>query len=286
MTAGAVTRRSRLLLALLVIGHLVAISGQVDAGGSTLLERMLLGALAPVVGMTSGAVGGVSGAWDRYLALRGVREENRRLVERVEVLDLLLQEKQDRVREADRLRGLLGLREARGLETVAAEVVARQGLPWFRSVLVDRGEGSGIELDAAAITPQGVAGRVVAVGPGAARVQLLLDRECAVGALVERSRVTGVVQGQVGLGEAGSGDLLMKYVPALADVVVGDRVLTSGLDGIYPKGLLVGAVVSVGRPAGLFRDVILAPAVAFDRIEELLLVKPSSRSLALEKGVR
>ncbi|MGE0452962.1 MAG: rod shape-determining protein MreC [Vicinamibacteria bacterium] len=286
MTAGAVTSRSRLLLAGLVITHLVAISGQVDAGGSTLLERMLLGALAPVEGMASGAVGGLRGAWRRYVALREVREENRRLAERVEVLELLLQQKQDRVREADRLRGLLGLREAHALETVAAAVVARQGQPWFRSVLVDRGRDSGIVLDAAAITPQGVAGRVVAVGPAAARVQLLLDRECAVGVLVERSRVTGVVQGQVGIGETGTGELLMKYVPALADVTVGDRVLSSGLDGIYPKGLLVGEVVSVGRPAGLFRDVIVAPAVAFDRVEELLLVKPSGRSLALDKGVR
>jgi rod shape-determining protein MreC len=281
-------RHGRALLAALVVTHLLVISGQVDAGGgASLLQRGLLTLLSPFQALVSGTLRGVIEAWRGYVDLRRVREDNRRLAERVDVLELLLQEKQDRVREADRLRELLGMRQAAGLSTVAAEVVARQGLPWFRSVTVNRGLQAGVALNAAALSSTGVVGRVVAAGPNVARVQLLLDRDCSVGVVVERSRVTGVVQGQVAFAESGTTDLTMKYVPALADVVEGDAVVTSGLDGIYPKGLLVGHVRSAGPPGqGLFRDVLVTPIVAFDRVEEVLLVTGPREDRSLTVGVR
>jgi rod shape-determining protein MreC len=281
-------RHSRALLAALVVAHLLVISGQVDGGGgASLLQRGLLTLLSPFQAVVGGALRGVIEAWRGYLDLRRVREDNRRLGERVEVLELLLQEKQDRVREGERLRELLGMRQATGLPTVAAEVVARQGLPWFRSVTVNQGLSAGVAVNAAALSAAGVVGRVVAAGPRVARVQLLLDRDCSVGVVVERSRVTGVVQGQVAFAESGTTDLIMKYVPALADVVDGDAVVTSGLDGIYPKGLLVGHVRSVGPPGmGLFRDVLVTPSVAFDRVEEILLVTGPREDRSLTVGVR
>ena len=85
--------------------------------------------------------------------------------------------------------------------------------------------------------------------------------------------MSAIIQGQVGLADSGTAELRMKYVPALADIQQGDRVLTSGLDGIYPKGQVVGHVRSVGPPAGLFREVVVTPSVAFDRIEEVLIVQ-------------
>jgi rod shape-determining protein MreC len=281
-------RHGRVLLAVLVVAHLLVISGQVDGGGgASLLQRGLLTLLSPFQAVVGGALRGVLEAWHGYLDLRRVREDNRRLGERVEVLEQLLQEKQDRVREAERLRELLGMRQTTGLATVAAEVVARQGLPWFRSVTVNQGLSAGVTVNSAALSAAGVVGRVVAAGPRVARVQLLLDRDCSVGVLLERSRVTGVVQGQLAFAESGTTDLLMKYVPALADVVEGDVVLTSGLDGIYPKGLLVGHVRSVGPPGmGLFREVFVTPSVAFDRVEEVLLVTGPPEDRSLTVGVR
>jgi rod shape-determining protein MreC len=281
-------RHGRVLLAALVVAHLLVISGQVDGGGgASLLQRGLLALLSPFQVLAGGALRGVVEAWHGYLDLRRVREENRRLAERAEVLEQLLQEKQDRVREAERLRELLGMREAIDLPTVAAEVVARQGLPWFRSVTVNQGLSAGVSVNSAALSAAGVVGRVVAAGPHVARVQLLLDRDCSVGVVVERSRVTGVAQGQVAFAESGTTDLTMKYVPALADIVEGDTVLTSGLDGVYPKGLLVGRVRSVGPPGmGLFRDVLVTPSVAFDRVEEVLLVVGPREDRSLTVGVR
>lgn len=281
-------RHSRALLAALVVAHLLVISGQVDGGGgASLLQRGVLTLLSPFQAMAGGTIRSVVDLWRGYVDLRRVREDNRRLVERVEVLEQLLQEKQDRVHEAERLRELLGMRQAAGLTTVAAEVVARQGLPWFRSLTVNQGLNAGVAVNAAALSAAGVVGRVVAAGPRTSRVQLLLDRDCSVGVVVERSRVTGVVQGQVAFAESGTTDLLMKYVPALADVQEGDSVLTSGLDGIYPKGLLVGRVRSVGAPGvGLFRDVLVTPSVAFDRVEEVLLVTGPPEDRSLTVGVR
>jgi rod shape-determining protein MreC len=217
--------------------------------------------------------------------LRGVRQENGRLQERVDVLEMLLQENQDRVHEAERLRSLLAMKNSLRLESVAAEVVAREGVPWFRSVMVNQGSRAGVRVNAAVITPEGIVGRVVAVGGQVSRIQLLLDRDCSAGVLVGTTRVAGVVQGQVGFADQGTSELLVKYVGALAQVAVGDPVVTSGLDGIYPKGLLVGRVRSVAIPSGLFKDVLVTPAVAFDRMEEVLILRRSEDDRSLTESV-
>jgi rod shape-determining protein MreC len=231
-------------------------------------------------------VEGVSSAWNGYLDLRGVREENGRLAERVAALETEVMQLRHRASEAERLFTLLELRRALPLRGTVASVVARGGLPWFRSLTLDKGTQQGVRLDAPVICPTGVVGRVVAVGPHAARVQLLLDRDSGVGALVERSRVSGVVAGQVGGSDAGSPELSMKYVPALADVALEDRVLTSGLDRVFPKGLLVGRVRSVGPASGLFREVVVTPSARFDELEEVLVLEPPAEDLALTESVR
>jgi rod shape-determining protein MreC len=283
----APARRSGFLLFGLVLGHLLIISGQVDGGqGVSLLERLILGALSPAQRFVGGGVRGFADAWHAYLDLRGVRVENKRLQERVDALEQLLQEKQDRVREAERLRGLLAMKTELKLDSVAAEVISREGVPWFRTVMVGQGSQAGVRLNAAVVTPQGIVGRVVAVGRQAARVQLLLDRDCSAGVLVGEGRVSGVVQGQVGFADQGTSELLVKYVTALAKVEVGDEVVTSGLDGIYPKGLLVGRVRSVAPASGLFKDVLVTPAVAFDRMEEVLILRSSEQDRTLTEALR
>jgi rod shape-determining protein MreC len=283
----APARRSGFLLLALVLLHLVAISGQVDGGqGVSLLERLILTAVAPAQRLASGGVRGIADAWKSYVDLRGVRAENRRLQERVDVLEHALHEKQDRVREAERLRGLLDMKPLVASESVAADVVSREGMPWFRSLMIDQGTRAGVRLNAAVVTPQGVVGRVVAVGPEAARVQLLLDRDCSVGVVVEGSRDGGVVQGQVGLADQGTTQLLMKYVAAQAAVKAGDVVVTSGLDGIYPRGLVVGRVSSVAAPSGLFKEVLVTPAVAFDRTEAVLVIKSPAPDRRVPESVR
>jgi rod shape-determining protein MreC len=121
-----------------------------------------------------------------------------------------------------------------------------------------------------------VVGRVIRVFPRAASVQLLLDAQAGVGVLIDRTRVMGVASGRSAPGEGGVPDLEVRYVPALADVTVGDVVVTSGLDGIFPKGLAVGRVRAVGEGAGLFRDVRVEPSARFATLEEVLVLLPNS----------
>src|SRR5262245_52224024 len=155
------------------------------------------------------AVHGVGQAWSSYLDLRRVRDDNTRLAERVASLERQIQDERQRVLEAERLRELLELRQVLPVPTMAAEVVGRDGLPWFRTLTLDKGKQDGIALDAAVLSPTGVVGRVVAVGPRASRVQLLLDRDSGVAAMIERSRVAGVVCGQVAFADQGKPDLVM-----------------------------------------------------------------------------
>jgi len=280
-------RNSKLLLGVLILAHLVVISRQVDGGGGTsLLERVVFGALSPLQRLVAGGVGGVSDAWRSYVDLRGIDAENVRLKNRLAELETQLQQRQRLAQEAERLRSLLELRQILPLETITAEVMARDGLPWFRMLTVNKGLDAGVHLDTPVLSPTGVVGRVVAVGPRAARIQTLLDQACGVGAMVERSRASGVVSGKVGLADSGASDLVMNYVSAVADVQEGDVVVTSGLDGIYPKGLVVGRVRSVGPPSGLFKEVIVTPSARFDELEEVLLVKTERDVPLLTEAVR
>jgi rod shape-determining protein MreC len=286
MALAVPARRNRLLLVGLVLAHLVAISHQVDGGGGlSLLQRGLLGALSPLQRGVGAVVGGVGEAWRGWAFHRETYEANRRLEGRVRQLETELQARSFQAQEAQRLRELLGLRQAVPMDTVAAQVVGREGVPWFRTLTLDRGEADGITLDAPVVSPTGVVGRVFAVGPHAARVQVLLDRDGAAGVLVERSRVSGVVSGQVSSPVAGAEDLVLKYVPERSDVVVGDVVVTSGIDRIYPKGLVVGRVRFVGKGSGLFRDIRVEPSARFDRLEEVLVVRQVKEPLETPRSV-
>jgi rod shape-determining protein MreC len=280
-------RKSRLLLAGLVVSHLIVIGQQVDGGGGgSLLQRLIFDLLTPIQRLVAAGLRGTEAAWAGYVDLRGVRQRNAELEARLAAVETDLEGERQQAAEAERLREMLDLKKALPLETVAAHVIARDGLPWFRTVTLDRGTASGVGLNAAVLSSTGVVGRVIGVGPRAARVQLLLDHDSGVAALDERSRATGIVAGQVGVEGTGKPDLMMKYVSSLGDVVVGDRILTSGLDRIYPKGLVIGRVRAIGPAAGLFKEVVVAPSARFDQMEALLIVRGGSEPLAITESVK
>ena len=280
-------RKSRFLLAGLVLAHLVVISRQVEGeGGVSLLQRGLWSVLIPPQRLVASAIHGVKGVFSGYAGLRGARDENRRLHEQVRNLETQLQATQEQIGEASRLREILELRPILPFPTLTAQVIAREGVPWFRNLTIDKGQKDGVVLNAPVLGVGGVLGRVVAVGPTAAKVQLLLDRDCGVGVRIERTRTTAVVAGQVAFSDSGTSELLMKYVPVLADVVVGDVVVTSGLDQIYPKGLVVGRVRSVGKGSGLFKEVAVQPSANFERIEEVMVATSPPPPTVLTESVR
>jgi len=281
------SRQGRILLVLLVLVHFAAISHQVDGGeGFSLLQRGLFSVLSPFQKALSFVVGGVGEIWSGYGFHRETYVENRRLQERVRTLETRLQERSRLAQDAERLRDLLGLREILPMETLVAEVVSRDGEPWFRSLTIDKGTSDGVGLNAPVMSPTGVVGRVIAVGPHAARVQVLLDRDAGAGVLIERTRVSGVVSGQVVQAEAGTSDLEMRYVPERAEVALGDVVITSGFDRIYPKGLVVGRVSYVGQGSGLLKEIRVEPSARFDRLEEVLVVFRPAEALETPQSVQ
>lgn len=286
MAQAVPARQSRFLLVGLVLAHLAAISHQVDGGGGvSLLQRGVLGVVSPLQRAVARTAFLGTELWRGFVFHRETYAENRKLRERVRALETELQLVAHRAQESARLRELLELRQAVPLDTLAARVVGRDGVPWFRSLTLDKGEADGVALDAAVISATGVVGRVFAVGPHAARVQVLLDRDSGAAALVERSRVMGVVSGQVTGADTGAEDLALKYVPERADVVVGDLVVTSGLDRIFPKGLAIGRVRAIGEVAGLFRDVRVEPSARFDRLEEVLVLRGAPLPLETPRSV-
>jgi rod shape-determining protein MreC len=135
------------------------------------------------------------------------------------------------------------------------------------------------------VCTSGVVGRVIAVGPGAAKVQLIVDRDAGVGVLIERSRTLGVLEGGESV-DSPTRELPMRFVPALADVVVGDTVVTSGLDQIYPKGLVIGQVSRVGDTSGLVREVLVTPVTRFHELEEVLLLDVPEGELQMTEVVK
>jgi rod shape-determining protein MreC len=184
----------------------------------------------------------------------------------------------DRAARYDRMSHIRELAERAPFESVVGEVIGWDASVWFHSVTVNRGLRDGIEPNAPVIGPGGLIGRVIAVGTSASQVQLLSDRLSAVAVLLARSRARGIA--------SGAGDLLqLKYVSNLEDVEAGDLVVTSGIDGIYPKGLAVGRVLSVVNGSGLFKEATLSPGADLERLEEVLILRAVKPELGLSPDV-
>jgi rod shape-determining protein MreC len=259
-------QRSGYLFLAVILGHILLISAQVNSrAGVPVLEQITFGIFSEVQrGMSSG-VSGVRSAWSGYVNLRHVKAENDALKRQLAAAQV---DGQEQRALADRTRGLQKLLELRNhlpMATTAAEIIGAAATPDFRTVTIDKGKGDGLRPDMAVISPAGVVGRVVVPSTRSAKVQLIIDRNAAAGALVERSRAQGVI---VGEGDA----LRMDYVSEVADIVVGDVVVTSGIDGIYPKGFVIGRVDLVEKSGGAYKRITVKPSVDFSALEEVLVV--------------
>jgi rod shape-determining protein MreC len=262
-----------------VLGQVILISSQVNTRtGVPILETVVFGTFAEVQRVVSLGVSGVRRTWSGYVGLRRVSAENEELKRQLAQLQIELQQQRalgDRSRGLERL---LDLRDHTLLSTTAAEIIAAGATPDFRTVTLDKGTRHGLHANMAVISPQGVVGRIVVASLQAAKVQLLIDRNAAAGAIIARSRAQGIVVGE-------GGDLLrLEYVSEVADIATGDVVMTSGIDGIYPKGFVIGRVDAVERNGGAVGRIVVRPGVDFRTLEEVLVVltPPGERGLSEE----
>jgi rod shape-determining protein MreC len=271
MALADIRQRPGVILGATILLHVVLISAQVNtASGLPVLQVVTFGIFSEIQRGTMAVVDGVTGLWTGYVALQKVQEENTALKQELQTLQIRLQEERAEAQRTDNLRQLLELRERAQLDTTAAEVIAGPASPDIRTVSIDKGSSDGLAADMAVISPAGVVGRVILPSGRASKVQLIIDLNAAAGALIERTRVQGVVVG------AANGGLTMRYVPGEADVKIGDLVVTSGIDGIYPKGFVIGTVDHVDRGLGDYHEIGVRPAVDFTRLEEVLVVRTPS----------
>ena len=219
--------------------------------------------------------------WHNYFYLRGVRAENRQLKEQIEQMRLEQVRLSEDAAQARRLQTLLSFKEQFISKTVAAQVIGTSGSDLSRIVTVDKGENAGIKRDMAVITSDGIVGKVLLVSPNLAQVLLISDQSSGVGAILEKSRLQGVLRGTA------NGEVVLERVMSDEQVQPGENVLTSGGDQIFPKGLPVGTVTKVGNGKDLFLNIKIKPAANLSRLEEVLvLTGKQEREVVADDHVR
>lgn len=230
-------------------------------------DRVIVAFTAPIQSMISWTLDTVVATYQNYLYLFQTRKDNVALLEENRKLLNTIAELKEKALENERLRALIGLKEKYQINTVAARVISRDMSTEFRTVRINRGEADGIRPNMAVVNTNGVVGRIWRVTHHTADVITLLDLLSAVDVIAERSRARGIVEGM-------TNDVCqLKYALRTDDLQQGDLLLTSGLGGIFPKGVPVGTVSKVfKKPYGITQVVEVTPAVDFGKLEEVLVI--------------
>ncbi len=237
------------------------------AGESTRIIRVwTVNAVTPLEKAIIWCQNGLGNIWNNYVYLRGVRQENRDLKFEIERLRLEEVRLSDDAQQARRLQALLGFKEQYIAKTVAAQVIGTSGSDQSRSVYIDKGTSAGVEKDMAVITADGLVGRVLRSFGSSAQVLLINDQSSGVGVILDKSRLQGVVKGTSG------GEVILEKVMTDEQVAPGERIITSGGDQIFPKGVTVGTVMKVSPGADLFLNIRVKPSANLGRLEEVLVI--------------
>ena len=279
-TQKEIRQRAPIWLVALLLVNLVAMA--IDARDAETKQRMFRvwaqALFSPVQSISSRAGGAGSGLINRILHFNSAAQENEQLQKRLAEVELQLRNNQEAVAENERLKGLLNLNQTTGYDAIPARVIARDSSVWFNTITIDHGSSSGIALNMPVVTATGIVGRVVALSPWTAQVMLLTDEKAAAGAVVGQLGESGAVGSIRGKGEIGLVE--MRYVSGLQKVSVGDYVLTTGQDGIYPPGLNIGEVVDLrAGTATQAHQILIRPSARFDQLAEVavLLYRPPQR---------
>ena len=249
-----------------VLGLAVQVKRTTDSEPTRLIRIWAVGAVTPLERVLVWVQTSTGNVWHNYFYLRGVRAENRNLKAQIERMSLEQVRISQDADQARRLQALLAFKEQFISQTMAAQVIGSSGSEQSRSLYIDKGENDGIKPDMAVITADGIVGKVLHAYPSTSLVLLINDQSSGVGAILEKSRLQGILKG------TSAGEVTLEKVMSDETVPVGEMVLTSGGDGIFPKGLLVGRVTKVGAGSDLFLNIRVRPAADLSRLEEVLVV--------------
>ena len=278
--AGGRSRRGSLLLAFVLVFCVLLLSAQAPGAGrhTSLLQSWILSAAAPIASLTSSVSRAVSGAADSVADTFSARQENGRLKK-----DLARQEQElfrlrAEVSQAARERLLLASGAALPSVLTAAPVLLMESRAGVQSALIGAGFSSGIVPGSPIAVSEGLVGRVISVGATVSRAQLLLDASAAVGARIVRTQELGVVRGD------GRGGLRLNNIATTSRAGVGDVIESAGIDGIYPRGVVIGRIAGVARGSDLFLEIRVTPAARFSQLTDVLVLAPSPAIGAAAQG--
>ncbi len=278
--------RNLIILVGVLFLQVLGLAMQVKRAGNEMQDTRLIriwavGAISPLERGLVWIRNSTGGVWHNYFYLRGVRAENRELKQQIEEMRLEQVRLNEDAAQAHRLQALLAFKEQYVSKTVAAQVIGSSGSDLSRVIFIDKGENAGIQRDMAVITADGIVGKVLLVYPTVSQVLLISDQSSGVGAILEKSRLQGVLRGTV------TGEVALEKVMSDQQVQEGEKVLTSGGDQIFPKGLPVGTVGKVGSGKDLFLNIKIRPAANLSKLEEVLvLVEKQDRQATAEDKVR
>ena len=260
--------QSIVVAAILLIVSLTILSySAIRLSETGLLRKMVLETAAPIEDAINISLKSLHDAWKRYLFLVGLEDENRQLRREKALLSEQLNRYREGYLEGMRLQKLLALKDGFPYRTVAARVIDSDRTSLFKTILINKGTSEGLRVGLPVLSDQGVVGRIIETSWHASRVLLMIDENSNIDALIQRSRAQGILQG------AGASGCNLKYISRVEEVQTGDVVLSSGLAGVFPKGLLLGVVTGVSRrEGGLFQKIDVAPAVDFGKLEEVMAV--------------
>ncbi|PKN38994.1 MAG: rod shape-determining protein MreC [Deltaproteobacteria bacterium HGW-Deltaproteobacteria-2] len=259
-----------LIIALLVIA-LMMLSFNLKYGAEGgFFSKIVLQAVAPVQKGLNASIKSIRDAWLHYIFLVGIEEENKNLKKKINELKSVIISYQESYLEAQRLKKLLSLTDDYNYNFIPARVIGREQAALSKTILINKGTVQGLKTGMPVVVPPGLIGRLVDVSWHASKVLLFIDENSNIDAIVQRTRMQGIISG------AGSRGLILKYISKTQDVQEGDVIISSGMGGVFPKGLLIGQVSHVDRlEASLFLKINVAPFVDFSKLEEVLILASS-----------
>ncbi len=238
-----------------------------------LIRKIVLEVAAPIQNVMNASVKSIGDAWSRYIVLVGLEEENKNLKKKINDLKSQLALYHEGYLEAQRLRNLLALRDDHNYNFIAARIIGREQIALSKTILIDKGTAYGLDAGMPVLAGPGLIGRVIDVSWHAAKVLLLIDESSNIDAIVQRNRTQGIIRG------AGSHGYVLKYISKTQDVKEGDVIVSSGIGGVFPKGLMIGTVNHVDRlEAGLFLKIYVTSSIDFSKLEEVLVLASSDDS--------
>jgi rod shape-determining protein MreC len=266
-------RRGTLIIIAVVLCALVLVILQISGRYSgDEFHNVGLRPLSPWQRAFHWVVGSVRTVFQNYVLLINLKEENRQLQEEVRHLKQENADLKESAQTLERLQRLLLLKTRVPGPMIAAEVVAHSPSAWFRTIVINKGQRDGVKKGFPVVTFEGVVGKVTRVSSSSSVVLLVVDRNSAVDCFVQRSRTRGILEGE------GEGRCYLRYVSRTEDIQVGDHIVTSGLEGIFPKGLSLGEVVTVEKkPYGLFQEIEVMPSADLGRLEEVMVIVRPAR---------